>query len=111
MAAFIRDKIEVWSRKCWNEIGNCARISCCTYSCTKREWPVKVETALERSCCLRRESAASWRPAIQPSVRAVKVVTSSSVRDRKSTRLNSSHQIISYAVFCLKKKTHLCSAS
>src|SRR5258708_31425794 len=29
------------------------------------------------------------------------------VRDRKSTRLNSSHQIISYAVFCLKKKNHL----
>src|SRR5258708_20411108 len=25
-------------------------------------------------------------------------------RDRKSTRLNCSHQIISYAVFCLKKK-------
>src|SRR5258708_13266683 len=28
-------------------------------------------------------------------------------RDRKSTRLNSSHQIISYPVFCLKKKTHI----
>src|SRR5258708_24505493 len=27
-----------------------------------------------------------------------------SATDRKSTRLNSSHQIISYAVFCLKKK-------
>src|SRR5206468_10640585 len=27
-------------------------------------------------------------------------------RDRKSTRLNSSHDQISYAVFCLKKKTH-----
>src|SRR5437660_6439153 len=26
--------------------------------------------------------------------------------DRKSTRLNSSHVAISYAVFCLKKKTH-----
>src|SRR5258708_28189712 len=26
------------------------------------------------------------------------------MEDRKSTRLNSSHQIISYAVFCLKKK-------
>src|SRR5256885_7292721 len=26
--------------------------------------------------------------------------------DRKSTRLNSSHLVISYAVFCLKKKTH-----
>src|SRR5258708_29379067 len=28
----------------------------------------------------------------------------STKEDRKSTRLNSSHQIISYAVFCLKKK-------
>src|SRR5258708_13016797 len=27
--------------------------------------------------------------------------------DRKSTRLNSSHQIISYPVFCLKKKKHI----
>src|SRR3712207_8189704 len=30
-------------------------------------------------------------------------------RDRKSTRLNSSHANISYAVFCLKKKTTLTS--
>src|SRR2546422_8105210 len=29
-----------------------------------------------------------------------------SLRDRKSTRLNSSHGYISYAVFCLKKKKH-----
>src|SRR2546430_7622584 len=28
--------------------------------------------------------------------------------DRKSTRLNSSHSQISYAVFCLKKKTKIC---
>src|SRR5438034_8062271 len=28
-----------------------------------------------------------------------------SLLDRKSTRLNSSHTVISYAVFCLKKKT------
>src|SRR5438034_8659581 len=27
-------------------------------------------------------------------------------QDRKSTRLNSSHTVISYAVFCLKKKKH-----
>src|SRR5256885_10285855 len=37
-------------------------------------------------------------------------------RDRKSTRLNSSHLVISYAVFCLKKKkkhviVHHCSIS
>src|SRR5258708_19056123 len=31
-------------------------------------------------------------------------VTTGAGGDRKSTRLNSSHQIISYAVFCLKKK-------
>src|SRR5258708_10380777 len=30
-----------------------------------------------------------------------------SAQDRKSTRLNSSHQIISYAVFCLKKKKYV----
>src|SRR5207244_13166146 len=38
-------------------------------------------------------------PAVQPSPDSVE-----EFRDRKSTRLNSSHQIISYAVFCLKKK-------
>src|SRR5258708_31663966 len=33
-----------------------------------------------------------------------RLVPGGNQRDRKSTRLNSSHQIISYAVFCLKKK-------
>src|SRR2546429_5433958 len=33
----------------------------------------------------------------------------SRLRDRKSTRLNSSHGYISYAVFCLKKKTTISS--
>src|SRR4051812_49817579 len=32
------------------------------------------------------------------------VLGNESLRDRKSTRLNSSHMSISYAVFCLKKK-------
>src|SRR5947208_4355484 len=36
--------------------------------------------------------------------RTVCVCRPERLRDRKSTRLNSSHQIISYAVFCLKKK-------
>src|SRR5256885_11045984 len=47
---------------------------------------------------------------------AVGVAESIPLVDRKSTRLNSSHLVISYAVFCLKKKnerTHLtkCSAA
>src|SRR2546430_7969079 len=36
---------------------------------------------------------------------------SSEAGDRKSTRLNSSHSQISYAVFCLKKKKHRTPAS
>src|SRR5437867_6909780 len=36
--------------------------------------------------------------------KAVVVVVKELVEDRKSTRLNSSHRTISYAVFCLKKK-------
>src|SRR5947209_12229477 len=35
---------------------------------------------------------------------AFQVTLSAAIRDRKSTRLNSSHANISYAVFCLKKK-------
>src|SRR5256885_10067422 len=35
--------------------------------------------------------------------RAVKIVIDRCRADRKSTRLNSSHLVISYAVFCLKK--------
>src|SRR2546426_10831256 len=34
----------------------------------------------------------------------MEAATAELVRDRKSTRLNSSHLVISYAVFCLKKK-------
>src|SRR3712207_7861584 len=46
------------------------------------------------------------RPTIMPSAPAANrpLSRSASGRDRKSTRLNSSHANISYAVFCLKKK-------
>src|SRR2546427_7196016 len=40
-----------------------------------------------------------------PGVR-VRVIAGEAAQDRKSTRLNSSHSQISYAVFCLKKKKH-----
>src|SRR2546427_9342435 len=52
---------------------------------------------------LRREPAGGGRHEwlfLAPAARAVPAVTP----DRKSTRLNSSHSQISYAVFCLKKK-------
>src|SRR2546429_3230924 len=40
-------------------------------------------------------------------LRRLRLWRSGSSADRKSTRLNSSHGYISYAVFCLKKKTHI----
>src|SRR5258708_21690589 len=40
-------------------------------------------------------------------IRVARIDPGGADRDRKSTRLNSSHQIISYAVFCLKKKKNL----
>src|SRR5258705_594668 len=43
--------------------------------------------------------------------RAVDQVTQVARGDRKSTRLNSSHLGISYAVFCLKKKKHTAKQS
>src|SRR5256885_9378530 len=44
-------------------------------------------------------------PAVAGVVQQLSVKEGQSVQDRKSTRLNSSHLVISYAVFCLKKKT------
>src|SRR5256885_9656638 len=43
----------------------------------------------------------------RPMRKVLKSGPSSHCRDRKSTRLNSSHLVISYAVFCLKKKKQL----
>src|SRR5690625_1932126 len=48
--------------------------------------------------------AAQQRPAFYPQV-TIDFVVEDSQQDRKSTRLNSSHVAISYAVVCLKKKT------
>src|SRR5437588_1749852 len=41
---------------------------------------------------------------MRPSLRSTDLSRASAGEDRKSTRLNSSHTVISYAVFCLKKK-------
>src|SRR5207244_13235516 len=62
----------------------------------------------ERSRCMAMPLA-SWRQHTMSPLRPLRHLRAgsgsrASVPDRKSTRLNSSHQIISYAVFCLKKK-------
>src|SRR5947208_4428634 len=50
--------------------------------------------------------AGGRRPAEPATARAARSAPPGRLPDRKSTRLNSSHQIISYAVFCLKKKKY-----
>src|SRR5438034_6820255 len=75
-----------------------------------------VETVVERSChrgidfVFKQNGVAHHDCAITslskrcPSAEAHERRHCPSVQDRKSTRLNSSHTVISYAVFCLKKK-------
>src|SRR5256885_3031622 len=53
---------------------------------------------------MRRASSVGCRPATHCSTA---LCSESTGTDRKSTRLNSSHLVISYAVFCLKKKTNV----
>src|SRR5688500_19643724 len=74
------------------------------------------DVVVVNTCTVTREATKASRMAIRRAVRAhpdAKVVVAGcyavsdpdEVRaDRKSTRLNSSHLVISYAVFCLKKK-------
>src|SRR2546428_5809158 len=58
-----------------------------------------------RSAC---GGARLQQPALSLAAQACRMVDESAgcCKDRKSTRLNSSHDQISYAVFCLKKKTN-----
>src|SRR4051812_49312452 len=52
------------------------------------------------------------RVVVLPQPDGPSIEKNSTLRDRKSTRLNSSHMSISYAVFCLKKKNTIsCGAS
>src|SRR3989442_2409056 len=60
-------------------------------------------TTLFRSTVLRPLELVLQRPEVFVGLE-LRVVLGENFRDRKSTRLNSSHVRISYAVFCLKKK-------
>src|SRR2546422_4486589 len=69
--------------------------------CEKRELP-RVRNTFSRITASKRPN--SWhRPTARLSQGEFEALHSLAV-DRKSTRLNSSHGYISYAVFCLKKK-------
>src|SRR5688572_32306460 len=55
----------------------------------------------------RRARTVCARVALMPTSQSARCRACAESRDRKSTRLNSSHSQISYAVFCLKKKKRI----
>src|SRR2546426_9297851 len=78
--------------------------------------PIRVSLNLETADAPEpiKTSAPAIRATRAPAPRSPHAERSSLIpefRDRKSTRLNSSHLVISYAVFCLKKKKTICRLS
>src|SRR5699024_12595292 len=65
----------------------------------------QVDHPLHLGAAALRHHRLRLRPQVAPRLRRVHEARQRAPRDRKSTRLNSSHVSISYAVFCLKKKT------
>src|SRR5256885_7556543 len=84
-------------------------------------WPLRAQMDMQHSMKMnegplgipesRMGSGTSWLPDASPMHAAHMVLGDWTLMlhgkgDRKSTRLNSSHLVISYAVFCLKKKKY-----
>src|SRR5438034_1088965 len=81
------------------------RVSASVHACRKCSFE-GVDTLLVRGSCLRFLLLLLLRSGLCCLLlgRFVSLPLLCSTQDRKSTRLNSSHTVISYAVFCLKKK-------
>src|SRR5438874_5428694 len=80
-----------------------------THSATTNIYTLSLHDALPISCCKSREVSRDreWSlrgRSARDNGRRKKPARRRPAQDRKSTRLNSSHVEISYAVFCLKKK-------
>src|SRR5437899_7325239 len=66
---------------------------------------IALSPRLSRHCEVIRVSRSTMPTILSPAMLEAGATTDYLAIDRKSTRLNSSHLGISYAVFCLKKKT------
>src|SRR5258708_19222820 len=77
------------------------------YTTLFRSRPATAAAALRASPPCRENAWPGLQPCAEESVKNRQRIFPAWRTDRKSTRLNSSHQIISYAVFCLKKKQPL----
>src|SRR2546421_4181764 len=75
------------------------QMSFCEEDCEIRRTLARTSAVVENV-----RPTTSGNPTIPGPPTLINVTSRMAVRDRKSTRLNSSHDQISYAVFCLKKK-------
>src|SRR5256885_10341589 len=76
-------------------------MTCTIFCCTKIGWRRITRPAIS-------SIGISRPPEIENPFVSGPKARGATAEDRKSTRLNSSHLVISYAVFCLKKKTSAC---
>src|SRR2546422_11397898 len=74
------------------------------FSAAELEAIVETAADLGRPVMSHAHGAEGIKRAVRAGVRSIEHGTFLDDEDRKSTRLNSSHGYISYAVFCLKKK-------
>src|SRR2546422_2097903 len=72
--------------------------------CSSDLVPWGARASARPSCAALDPGAQPPELGLEPLVAAVEMIDARDDGDRKSTRLNSSHGYISYAVFCLKKK-------
>src|SRR5438105_9610516 len=81
------------------------------YPATPEIYTLSLHDALPICRSTTRSGPVGRGPSASPRCRARRGTRrqGSAGRDRKSTRLNSSHEWISYAVFCLKKKKQSCT--
>src|SRR5438105_12160037 len=91
----------------WTEISNRLRVPLAALGMHfwLDERPVKIENSAAGVCLtMKSGKILETEAALLPRAAAQKSSLCFQNLDRKSTRLNSSHEWISYAVFCLKKK-------
>src|SRR5699024_12065976 len=97
-------------------------VQCCTHTCALPSFPTRRSSDLDyvvRTRKNQRYSSGGFQTAWKRLMKKLpeearfkfmeirpKARSDADDKDRKSTRLNSSHVSISYAVFCLKKKKH-----
>src|SRR5688572_32281033 len=74
----------------------------CEWTTSRRSFGVSTTTRLRLACSSSYDISCLRLLSVCRNQGSGKRIT----KDRKSTRLNSSHSQISYAVFCLKKKKH-----